>query len=154
MWSFGSDYAACEGVLKLILVPSNKSDEVSLKKTLPTDCGRKFPFYGVRNKIFIPMQPFGKIFSDATSWHYLCGAKCHSSKFINTHHICVKPIQQVFPNSVESLHSRGYERQHFCVYDRLWQVQCQLYAGWYQLFHLETRDGFISTVQRTLQVHH
>jgi hypothetical protein len=53
MWSFGSDYAAWEGVLKLILVPSNKSDEVSLKKTLSTDCGWKFPFYGVRNKNLI-----------------------------------------------------------------------------------------------------
>jgi len=41
MWSFGSDCAACEGVLKLIVDPSNKSDEVSLKKTVEVNCGSK-----------------------------------------------------------------------------------------------------------------
>ena len=72
MWSFGSDCAACEGVLKLIVDPSNKSDEVSLKKTHSTDSGWKFLFYGVRNKILprcnglaqnCPMQHLGTIYA-------------------------------------------------------------------------------------------
>ena len=74
-------------LLKLILHPSNKSDDVSLKKThwrkvagnfFSTECGTKFR-------------------SGATSWHNLCSMKCHSTKFTNTLHICQYPHWRLFP---------------------------------------------------------
>ena len=154
MWSFGSDCAACEGVLKLIVDPSNKSDEVSLKKT----------HYGLRIEIsflrsaeqnFTPMQRLGTKF---VRCNILALFMQHQVSFVQIHqytsHLCQTTLHTVPHPCVEPLHSRGYERQHFCDYDRLWQVQHRLHSGWYQLFHLETRDGFISTVQGTLQVHH
>ena len=77
--------------MKLILDPSNKSDEVSLKKTLSTDCGQNFDRMLHRDKILFRMLHRTKFYfgcCNATPWHYLCTVKCHSSKFNNTLHIC------------------------------------------------------------------